>query len=141
MKKVEIRFNYLLLILILGVVFLAYSSPQDKKDGGPWDIPTKYEEMKNPYTGDENLLSIGKSMYARHCKACHGSNGLGDGIRAVALKTDPGDFTTEEFKNQVPGLIYYKSIIGRDEMPNFETKISNEKDRWAIITYVLTFEK
>ncbi len=135
------HFSYLVIWVISAVAFFAFISPQDKKKGGPWDIPAKYADMKNPYAGDKNLLSTGKSMYARHCKACHGSKGEGDGVRAIALKTDAGDFTTTEFKNQAPGVIYYKSIIGRDEMPNFEKKISKEKDQWAVIMYMLTFEK
>jgi len=141
MKKRAIHFSYLFLVILLTGTLLSFVSPQDKKKGGPWDIPSKYKEMKNPYTGDENLTFKGKGLYNRHCKACHGSKGEGDGVRAIALNTDPGNFTASEFKNQAPGLIYYKSIIGRDEMPNFEKKISNENDRWAVIMYIYSLEK
>jgi len=100
----------------------------------------RYIYKQKPYENDKELAKDGRLLYIRNCKSCHGSNGRGDGPAAAALKTFPGDFTTSEFKNQAPGVLYYKSIIGRDEMPNYEKKISDEKDQWAVIMYMLTFE-
>ena len=140
MKKALIRLTYVFSVLILSGAFLAFVTPQDQKIGGPWDIPAKYKEMKNPYAGDKSLIKVGKTLYVKHCKSCHGAEGLGDGTKAAALKTYPGDFTAPEFKEQSAGDLYFKSIIGRDEMPNFEKKIPDDEDQWAVIMYMLTLE-
>lgn len=34
----------------------------------------------------------GKAVYARHCQACHGIGGYGDGPDAAALKVKPANF-------------------------------------------------
>jgi mono/diheme cytochrome c family protein len=128
------------LIAVIGLTFMAFVLPQDQKIGGPWDIPAKYQKMENPYADDASLVKAGKMMYNKHCKSCHGSDGLGDGSKAAQLETYPGDFTSDEFKEQSDGILFYKSIIGRDEMPNFEKKIPDEEDQWAVVMYVKTME-
>jgi mono/diheme cytochrome c family protein len=106
----------------------------------PWDIPAEYKSMKNPYAGDESLAKVGKALYGKHCKSCHGAEGLGDGTKAGELETYPGDLTSDEYKEQAAGVKYFKSFIGRDEMPNYEKKILDEEDRWAVINYVDSLE-
>ena len=130
----------LTLLAVIGLAFMAFVMPQDQKVGGPWDIPTKYEKMENPYIDDASLVKPGKMMYSKHCKSCHGSKGMGDGSKAAQLDTFAGDFTTEEFKAQSDGVLFYKSIIGRDEMPNFEKKIPDEEDQWAVLMYIKTLD-
>lgn len=117
---------------------LAFSFPQEQKQGEPWDVPEKYENMKNTYADDNSLVSIGKSHYMKHCRSCHGNKGLGDGPKAKMLKTFTGDFSSDEFQAQKDGVLYYQSIIGRDEMPNYESKIGDDEDRWAVVMYLRT---
>lgn len=126
--------------MLLAFVFMAFAFPQDQKKGEPWDIPSKYVKMENPYADDADLVKVGKMLYSKHCKSCHGNNGLGDGPKAKQLETFPGDFSSEEFQSGTDGELYYKSIIGRDEMPNYEKKITEEEDRWAIINYIRTLK-
>jgi mono/diheme cytochrome c family protein len=114
-------------------------TPQDQKKGSAWDIPAKYQKMKNTTKADDaSLLKIGKMMWAKHCKSCHGSEGKGEGPKAKMLKTSIVDFTAKDFKSNADGSLYFKSFVGRDEMPNFEKKITSEEDRWAIINYIKT---
>jgi mono/diheme cytochrome c family protein len=127
-------------VLLLAFMFMAFALPQDQKKAAPWDIPSKYVKMENPYAGDEDLVRVGKMLYSKHCKSCHGNKGLGDGPKAKQLETFPGDFSSEEFQAGTDGELYYKSIIGRDEMPNYEKKITEEEDRWAIINYLRTLK-
>jgi mono/diheme cytochrome c family protein len=103
----------------------------------PWKVPEKYENMKNP-TDPKVDLAIGKSIYSKHCKSCHGKEGYGDGPKADELDDELGDFSTEEFQEQSDGALYYKSIIGRDEMPEFTKKIPDEEDRWLVVNYMRT---
>ena len=127
-------------VLFFAMAFMAFITPQDQKKGGPWEIPSKYAKMENPYAGDTDLIKIGKMLYSKHCKSCHGNKGLGDGPKAKQLETFPGNFATETFQGGTDGEIYYKSIIGRDEMPNYEKKITDDEDRWAIINYLRTLK-
>lgn len=133
------------LIVLAGTVafafaFMAFVSPQDgQKKAAPWEIPSKYAKMENPYA-DQDLTKVGKMLYSKHCKSCHGNNGLGDGPKAGQLETYPGDFTSDEFQSGTDGELYYKAIVGRDEMPNYEKKIPDEEDRWAIINYLRTLK-
>jgi len=139
-KTVLVPQAFLFTLIVLGSAFFAFVTPQDQKQGAPWDVPIKYKELKNPYEGDKSLLKYGKSLYVKQCKTCHGAKGQGDGVAAVVLKTIPGDFTSDEFKKQTPGEIYYKFVMGRNEMPNFEKKIQDDEDKWAVVMYVQTLE-
>jgi mono/diheme cytochrome c family protein len=124
-------------ISMLAFLFMAFTMPGDD-EGAPWEIPSKYVKMKNPYSGDAELSKVGKMLYSKHCKSCHGNQGLGDGPKAKQLKTHPGDFSTDDFQANSDGELYFKSIIGRDEMPNYEKIIPEEEDRWAIINHLRT---
>ncbi len=126
-------------VFLIALFLMAFVLPQEKKKGGTWNIPEKYKTMKNPYAGQKDLINVGKMLYAKNCKSCHGTNGKGDGPRAAGLTTHPGDFSNVTWqKNNTDGDLYYMAIIGRDEMPNFEKKIPDEQDRWSIIMYLRT---
>lgn len=101
-----------------------------------WKVPAKYEKMKNPFANAADEDKIGRIMYSKHCKSCHGSKGKGDGKKAASVDTPIGDFTDGSVKNQTDGALYYKSFTGRDDMPSFEKKISDEEERWLVINYL-----
>ncbi|MBL6963556.1 MAG: cytochrome c [Bacteroidetes bacterium] len=103
-----------------------------------WKIPAKYLSMKNPMDASNIDMNVAKSMYSKYCKSCHGATGKGDGPKSLSLDSKMRSFKSPEFKLQKPGVIYYKSFIGRDEMPNFEKKITDEEDRWLLINYMLS---
>ncbi|MGQ0613388.1 MAG: c-type cytochrome [Planctomycetaceae bacterium] len=42
--------------------------------------------------------SRGRELYARHCAACHGAEGLGDGVAAYLLSPRPRNFARGEFR-------------------------------------------
>jgi len=127
------------LLMIMGVLvlgLLAFTKVEQEK----WVVPAKYENMKNP-TDPKADIAIGKSLYAKHCKSCHGKEGYGDGPKADDVNGDLGDFSSEEFQSQSDGALYYKSIIGRDDMPEFTKKIPDEEDRWLVINYLRTLKE
>jgi mono/diheme cytochrome c family protein len=128
--------------LIIGAIsLLSFMQPPNQKIGGPWNIPAEYKNKKNPHAGDESLLKIGRNGYTRHCRSCHGRVGHGDGPMANQLKTFAGNFTLKAWQKKYnDGEIYYMSFIGRDEMPNFLSLISDEEERWAIVNYIRTLE-
>jgi mono/diheme cytochrome c family protein len=121
-------------LLMGGLVLLSMTYVQQKPK--PWTVPANYQSKKNPVKADATSLADGKEAWAKHCKSCHGAKGLGDGTKAASLNTFPGDFTKPAFKSQADGALYYKTFVGRDEMPSFEKKITDETERWSLINYM-----
>jgi len=129
-----------LAIIVMGAFLMSFTAPPQQKTA-PWTIPAKYKSMKNPHAGDKATIAAGKMAWAKHCKSCHGAMGLGDGPKAKQLKSWVGDFSTKAFQGGTDGELYYKSFVGRDEMPNFEKKITDEEERWAIVNFMRTMGK
>jgi len=104
-----------------------------------WKVPAKYQTMKNPIPAKTDA-AIGKSLYSKHCKSCHGSEGYGDGTKAADMKGDLGDFSSANFQKQSDGALFYKTTIGRDDMPEFSKKLTDE-DRWLVVNYMRTLSE
>ena len=51
-----------------------------------------------PLSGVVAPGSQGYQLFQAHCAACHGKNGLGDGVATVALGVQPRDFWNEPFR-------------------------------------------
>jgi mono/diheme cytochrome c family protein len=105
-----------------------------------WVVPAKYQTMKNP-TDPKVDIEVGKTLYMKYCKSCHGKEGYGDGPKADNLKGNLGDFSTEEFQSQTDGALFYKTTTGRDDMPEFKKKIQDDEDRWLIVNYIRTLKE
>lgn len=125
--------------IMTAVVLFSFVAPQDKKAGVPWVIPANYKSMANPQKGKADPDNIGKLLYAKHCKSCHGSVGLGDGPKAGSLETKIPSLKEAKFHAQTDGEIYFQSFMDRD-MKSFEKKIPAAEDRWAIVNYLRTLK-
>lgn len=139
MKKVNIQ-NY---VAVLGVLIfvgglLSFTLPQDKKPK-PWEVPAEFKNAKNPVTADKSSVNTGKMLYMKNCASCHGKMGKGDGPKARNLEDFPGDFTMAEYQKQTDGEIHYKTLKGREDMPSYEGKISDE-DVWNIVNYIRSLD-
>ena len=123
-------------LMIIGIVSLGLVSftkiLQDE-----WTVPAKYQKMKNPTEASKDNIALGKTLYAKHCKSCHGKEGFGDGPKSGELEGDLGDFSSAEFQSQTDGALFFKSYFGKDDMPNYEKKMS-EEDMWILIHYLRT---
>jgi mono/diheme cytochrome c family protein len=106
----------------------------------PWTVPANFKTMKNPVAKDDASTKAGKTLYDKNCSSCHGKAGLGDGVKARALKTFPGDFSKAEYQDQADGEHFYKTKTGRGEMPKYEGKMS-DTDIWNTVNYMRTFKK
>ena len=123
-------------LLLLGSFLLISMGEINTNQQDPWTVPTKYQKMENPYSDATDNENIGRILYSKHCKSCHGTKGKGDGNKAASIDTPIGDFTDGSVKKQKDGALYYKSFTGRDDMPSFEKKIKDEEERWLIINYI-----
>jgi mono/diheme cytochrome c family protein len=93
--------------------------------------------MQNPTDADDDEnLEIGEELFMKHCKSCHGKEGLGDGPKANEQEGELGDFSSEEFQAQSDGALFYKTTFGRDDMPNYEKKMPDDEDRWLIVNFI-----
>lgn len=129
-------FKFLTIIAALSFVLYSFTSFIQEE----WIVPEKYVNMTNPTDPDVDK-SIGKSLYSKHCKSCHGKEGYGDGNKADEVEGDLGDFSTEEYQAQTDGELFYKTSFGRDDMPEYTKKMPDDEDRWLIVNYMRTLEE
>jgi mono/diheme cytochrome c family protein len=111
----------------------------DQKE--PWPVPDAAKNKVNPVASNAESIAAGKTLWATHCKSCHGAKGLGDGPKAAQLKTEAGDFSKNETQSQTDGALFYKPSEGRDDMPKFKQKIPDEEDRWNLVNFMRTLKK
>ena len=121
-------------VLIGSIALLSMTTNTTIQD--PWEVPAKYEKMENPFASTADAENVGRMLYSKHCKSCHGKSGEGDGPKAETIDTQMPDISSDAFKAQSDGAIYYKTFIGRDDMPSFEKKIADEKEQWLLVNYV-----
>jgi mono/diheme cytochrome c family protein len=129
----------LLLTATAIIATLTFYSFSQIDQSGEWVVPDSAKSVKNPTDADdEENQEIGEELYMKHCKSCHGKEGLGDGPKANEMDGDMGDFSDDDFQAQSDGSLFYKITKGRDDMPNFDKKISDDEDRWLVVNYVRT---
>lgn len=128
--------SFTVITVLLGSFVLSSMTIIKLNQQDPWEVPVEYQNMDNPYAGIEDDEKIGRTIYSKHCKLCHGSKGMGDGSGSELLETPVANFTLPTFKNQSDGSIYYKIYTGRMDMPSFEKIITEEEDIWMVIKYI-----
>ena len=129
--------EFLKKVIAMAVVVFALYAFTSVPQSTEWVVPAKYKSMANPTDlEDEEGLEIGEELYDKHCKSCHGKEGLGDGSKAKEQKGDLGDFSSEEFQAQTDGDLFYKTAEGRDDMPGFTKKIPDTEEMWFVVNYM-----
>ena len=130
--------------IITGSLIIIYTSFIFSQNAGtqvkPWPVPDEYKNMKNPVEKSEASNKTGMVLYTKNCASCHGKTGLGDGVKARLLKDYSGDFSGAAYQNQTDGEHFYKTKFGRDEMPKYEGRLTDE-EIWQIVNYMRTFKK
>jgi len=131
-KKISVLFAGLFMVAMLA--FVPKTTYQTD-----WKVPDADKNKANPLKGDAASVATGKALYATHCKSCHGAKGKGDGPKASQLDTECGDFT-KDLAVQTDGALFYKTKVGRKDMPSFKKKIPEADDIWAVVNYMRTFK-
>jgi mono/diheme cytochrome c family protein len=86
--------------------------------------------------GSGEQAAEGGRIYARHCYACHGETGVGDGPTARLAGITPADLQVavrEKSKAEILGTI----ARGRQVMPAF-SRVLTEGEREAVYQYLRT---
>jgi mono/diheme cytochrome c family protein len=127
-------------LLTVASIMMLISIVADAQEVKPWPMPDEHKNMENPVAKGDVSNKAGMALYIKYCASCHGKTGLGDGVKSRTLKDYAGDFSGSYFQDQTDGEHFYKTKLGRGEMPKYEGKISDE-DIWNIVNYMRTFKK
>jgi mono/diheme cytochrome c family protein len=106
-----------------------------------WSVPAEEAKRANPLQPTPDNVEAGQRLFARHCTACHGSQGHGDGPVAALWPRMPKDLTNPARQGRLTdGEIFYKISQGHQEgaeviMPGLKDKLT-ETERWRIVLYV-----
>ncbi len=88
---------------------------------------------RNPILGSDSVLSKARGNFEDNCLPCHGEEGKGDGPLSSSLKTKPKDLTSsKELSGLTDGEIFWTITTGRDPMPAFDQKLTDE-ERWGLV--------
>lgn len=136
MKSLHIKTIFTSSLLIVFALCLMSLYSQQK----PWVVDAKYKTMKNPVKSDAASIAAGQALWNKNCASCHGKTGLGDGVKARTLDTPSGDFTKAAYQSQTDGEIFGKTKLGRDDMPKYDGKLTDE-DIWNITNFSRTLKK
>lgn len=83
-------------------------------------------------------LDLGKNIYLKHCKVCHGISGDGQSFAANALNPPPKNFTAPESKNELTlDRMLDSASNGRPgtAMMPWKDNLSKEEIR-AVVNYI-----
>ncbi len=95
-----------------------------------------------PSVGAAGESTKGKALYEKHCMACHGPQGKGDGPAGKMLKPPAADFTSAASKTK--SKADYKGIVENGKpgtaMVAWKSQLS-QSERDDVIEYVMTLRK
>lgn len=103
-------------------------------------VPKEYEAAQSAVAPGPDTTAAGAKLYATHCAACHGANGMGNGEAGRALSPSPAllaymirrPISVDEY------LLWTISDGGKafgTEMPAFKDKLARD-DIWRVIAYM-----
>lgn len=120
-------------LLVLALALAAASAAATDE----WVAPAVDRARTNPVPDSPEALAKGRAVFQRHCTACHGPGGKGDG----PASTEARDLTDPAVQSRLTdGEIFWKIGTGRkkdDEMamPAFARRIGVQ-DRWKLVRYL-----
>ena len=90
----------------------------------------------NPFSGDEEIIAKGRSLFNVHCSHCHGPNAI-QGMRKRDLRR-----LTIKYKDRVTKVFLTTALMGRVEkgMPSWG-EIFEEETLWTIYSFLETVQK
>ena len=103
--------------------------------GQDWIVPDEQAALANPSEYTLDNVKLGKAIYTKNCKSCHGDPGKNN---PLALLPVPVDIASEKMQANSEGALFYKITKGKGVMPPFESTIS-ENDRWLVVNFIQNY--
>jgi mono/diheme cytochrome c family protein len=127
----KLRLRKILFVALLAMIVLSIVLGVTHR--GQWNIPEEAKLRQNPLQPSPQALDAARILYSNHCERCHGKAGKGDGTDATKFATSPRDLTDSlRMSAQSDGELFYKISEGRQPMPEFKTKLT-EEPRWQLV--------
>ncbi len=103
-------------------------------------VPVEYLNQASPYPKARAVIKEGSKVYAKHCIACHGPRGMGDGEAGKDLAPSPALLAHLEKEPQTADsyLLWTITEGGKPfgtEMPAFKDLLS-EREIWQVVIYM-----
>jgi mono/diheme cytochrome c family protein len=116
---------------------VALAAATDQADARQkWKAPETAREVVNPISPTTEVLAEALRLYEKNCLTCHGAKGKGDGPAIGFIESSPTDISAPELQSRMTdGEIFWKITEGRNPMPSFKKKLS-ENERWKLVHFV-----
>lgn len=89
---------------------------------------------RNPYPQSIASVDRGRALFQKNCAVCHGPEGRGDGVAALAER--PDDLTRIAKPPMFPdGVVAYRIANGVGLMPAWRGNLS-ENEIWDLINFI-----
>lgn len=88
---------------------------------------------------DEHFLKRGQQVFNSKCAACHAAIGDGEGLVGKRLLVKPTSLHSDYMYGLSPGHYFDVITNGVRTMQSYKHLI-NEKDRWAVVTYIRSLQ-
>ncbi|MDJ0608346.1 MAG: cytochrome c [Kiloniellales bacterium] len=103
-------------------------------------VPLEYRSSRNPYPAVQMAIDDGGRLYERHCAACHGVKGSGDGEAGMDLMPPPAflSYLIKRPRSVDEYLIWTISEGGAQfgsDMPAFKETLT-DREIWEIVTFM-----
>lgn len=104
-------------------------------------MPTSFHESPTHFSVD--AIAHGERIYTRHCVACHGTDGRGEGPLAPTLTRWPPTIVSPLLARRADGEMFWhllhgmRDAAGAQTMPAFGGRL-NDEDAWAVLDYLKT---
>jgi mono/diheme cytochrome c family protein len=84
-------------------------------------------------------VAAGETLYRRHCLACHGASGHGDGPAAAGLSPPPADLPVHvPLHSDRQLFVWISDGLASTAMPAFRDKLTAE-ERWNLLNELKSF--
>jgi len=103
--------------------------------GQEWIVPEELAAASNPSEYSLENVKLGKAIYTKNCKSCHGDPGKNNPLTLAPM---PVDIASEKMQLNSEGAMFHKITIGKGIMPPFESTIP-ETDRWLLVNFIQNY--
>ncbi len=104
--------------------------------------PADYASMKNPFEGNQDAVTAGKTVFDSNCQTCHGADAKGDGPAGASLNPKPANLQLTVKETDAAYMHWVITEGGAaaglsSAMPSFKGVLSDD-DIWRVVTYLRT---